>query len=332
MRWHVLTSLLITAIASGCAGTEQDEAARTTARRGPIEVVYEASRHTAPAGTPLTVSIIATAAAGASVETPLVGTSDAEAWGAFEVLDAPPAVDVPLGDGRHRWTQTLRVDSFQPGEHPLPPLDIQFVDRRAATELRGTVSVEPLTLTITSNLSAEHATMHDVVGWRDLPSGPWWPWMLAGGAVVAVILAGGLWVLSRIRATGPPPTPAEIALAAIDTLTRRNLLQSGEVETFYVVLSDIIRRYIEGRLGLAAPRKTTAEFLSDAEGDHRLLESQRDLLRAFLRTADLVKFAGHEPALEYGRQAADDARMFVQDCERRLATEAGDRQMEVAPC
>ena len=326
--------LLITAVAAGCQQmpASEEAAARTDARRGPIEITYEAVPGEAPAGTPISVTITATAAADAAVHTPLIDTEDADTWGAFEVLNASPAIDVPLDDGRHRWTQTVTIDSFQPGTHPLPALDVGFVDRRATTERTGSVPVEAPEVHITSSLPAEDAAMHDVVGWKALPAGPWWPWAVGAAAIAAVIGGGAIWVLSRSRPEGPPPTPADVAFASMSALSHRGLLARGELEPFYVALSDIVRRYIEGRFGLAAPRKTTAEFLVDAERDERLLESQRSHLRAFLRLADLVKFAGHEPAAQQGQRALDDARDFVTACEHRLQPTQTTQHMEAVTC
>ena len=130
---------------------------------------------------------------------------------------------------------------------------------------------------------------------------------------------------------GPPPPPAEIARAAIHALRGTSLLSQGDFDTFYTTLSDIVRRYIEGRYGLKAPRKTTGEFLMEAERDSRLRDDQKSQLQAFLRTADLVKFAGHEPPASHGTAALAMAQQFIDDTEAAMS-ELDQDTGEVATC
>jgi hypothetical protein len=198
--------------------------------------------------------------------------------------------------------------------------------------MTGTIEVAPLQLTIVSSLEAEQSNMHDIAGWMDLPGGPWWPWLLTGGAFLVVMVGGAVWLMATSRDAGPPPTAAELARAALDSLRTRGDLARGESAAFYTDLSNIVRRYIEGRFNLAAPRKTTNEFLRDAEYDTRLIDSQRSHLQDFLRTADLVKFAGHEPAIDQGHAAMDEASGFVDDCEQRFVETETEPQGEVATC
>ena len=64
-------------------------------------------------------------------------------------------------------------------------------------------------------------------------------------------------------------------------------------EAFAYLASKIVRQYIAGRFGLAAPRRTTEEFLRDlAKNEGSLLTAESDHLRVFLKSCDLAKFAG----------------------------------------
>ena len=93
----------------------------------------------------------------------------------------------------------------------------------------------------------------------------------------------------------------------------RDLLAKGWIETensepFYIELSSIIRRYLEGRFGLRAPERTTEEFIREAVTS-RLLSSDHQMLTSeFLEQCDLVKFARHRPKradMQNGYNAAE---------------------------
>jgi hypothetical protein len=94
---------------------------------------------------------------------------------------------------------------------------------------------------------------------------------------------------------------------------RRLREENPPVEEFYTRLSDIVRQYLEGQMGLRAPERTTEEFLFEVSRDHSLSTGHRELLGAFLQEADLVKFARFQPRSEDKMRALDAAERFVQD-------------------
>ena len=85
----------------------------------------------------------------------------------------------------------------------------------------------------------------------------------------------------------------EIALENLCGL--KSSLSKGEIGAgeCLVKLTDIIRDYLEKRLGMHAPRQTTAEFLKDIDRPGSPLPEQyRGFLKDFMNAADMVKFAG----------------------------------------
>jgi hypothetical protein len=94
---------------------------------------------------------------------------------------------------------------------------------------------------------------------------------------------------------------------------RRLRQENPPVEEFYTRLSDVVRRYLEGQMGLRAPERTTEEFLFEISRDHSLSPEHRELLSAFLQEADLVKFAKFQPGAEDMKRALDAAEKFVND-------------------
>lgn len=153
--------------------------------------------------------------------------------------------------------------------------------------------------------------IHDIKGLVPVPHNWWWLW-----AVLVVLAAAAvvLWLWKRRRpatpiAAVPPPTPYETAIRELQRLRE----DKPPVDEFYTRLSDIVRRYLEGQLGLRAPERTTEEFLYEVSRYHSLSTEHRELLGAFLQESDLVKFAKFRPGAEDMTRAFDAAEKFVRE-------------------
>jgi hypothetical protein len=154
--------------------------------------------------------------------------------------------------------------------------------------------------------------IHDIKGLVPLPH-QWW-WLLVLVALLAVVY----WLWKRRQPTKPvhtppPPTPYELAIRALKQLREEN----PPVEEFYTRLSDIVRRYLEGRFHLRAPERTTEEFLYEVSQNNALAQEHKDLLGAFLQESDLVKFARHHPEQSDIQRALEAAEKFVRDTQPR---------------
>ena len=65
---------------------------------------------------------------------------------------------------------------------------------------------------------------------------------------------------------------------------------------YAVLVSETIRTYLGQRFQTPSTRRTTEEFLRQMEADPATpLAEHRDLLRDFLQSCDLVKFARYQP-------------------------------------
>jgi len=139
---------------------------------------------------------------------------------------------------------------------------------------------------------------------------PWWLWPAAvGGVVVLVVSVVGLWVVSRPRKPAAP-TPEQWAE---EELTRLEGQIKGQgSEWYHTRLSYIVRRFLEEKHGLRAPRQTTAEFLLSVQQAPQVSDEQRALLRLFLERCDLAKFAPVQVSENDCRQATELARTLVQ--------------------
>ncbi len=141
--------------------------------------------------------------------------------------------------------------------------------------------------------------------------------LLLAGAAVLLLAAAAIasWLSRRRRKTPVVPEipPYEQASAALDGLLQEKLLLKGETKRYYTGLSDILRRYIERRFSLAAPRQTTQEFIGGlVQGACEALAQHTHFLKTFLLTCDMVKFAKESPQTDEGEMAAKACRDFLE--------------------
>jgi hypothetical protein len=134
---------------------------------------------------------------------------------------------------------------------------------------------------------------------------PPWVWL----SLVILIGVAAAVIKRRRRAVTPQADVAahaqEDALAELEKA--RALLSPENSRAYGIEVSNIVRRYIERRFGLLAPRRSTEEFLNEAAASAKLQPEYRTLLAEFLGCCDLLKFGralAELPELEAQHTAA----------------------------
>ena len=282
-------------------------------RRGPVEVTVRLTPAAPVIGDALHLEIEALAEEGVELLMPEFG----EALDRFLVVDFAPSEEL-APDGRTRAVQRYTLAPAMSGRHSLPPLLVEFVDRRpgALAAPEGADAYELLTERIDFEV-ASVLPQGAVPDLRPLPGElaplergplPALGWTLI--ALAALALAGGaafrLYTAPRRRRSA-----WEIARAELDALLARPRPGPEQLDAFYVELSGLVRRYVERRFELRCPELTTEEFLEVAGRSPQLERRQRERLLDFLRGADLVKFAGHRPAGPEVEAALDSAAHLI---------------------
>ena len=119
------------------------------------------------------------------------------------------------------------------------------------------------------------------------------PWMLAAAVGVLLLLWFFVRYLRTTRGARVQARAAEQAYTdALADLERLFALVDREESRPYAIESSaIIRRYIETRFALSAPRRSTEEFLVEAQQSPKLAAAHQASLREYLRVCDLLKFA-----------------------------------------
>ncbi len=299
-----------------------DSAVETRIERGPVTLTVRAEPAEVMVGEPFRLVIEVVAAQGVEIGMPEPPARDI---GPFAVRDTQAPPDVPVAAGR-RYRHTWTLDTFSAGDNEIPGVTVTFVDRRPgsatpAGPIEGELISDPLTVTVRSVLGTDQPEREQEL--RDIKSevrdflgmdmARLWPAAVAIGvgllvAVLAVIMTRRR---RQLELQEPVIAPGVWASIQLDELEQRKLVEQGGVHEFYFRLSSIVRQYLERRFELMAPERTTEEFLRETRHSQVLADDHKHLLADFLRAADMVKFALHEPSATESGLAMMAARSFV---------------------
>lgn len=257
----------------------------------------------------------------------------------LEVTAAYPAgfaVNVPLGlklDPLHlvsvdesepestgqgfRKVFTFTLQHFATGEAKTPPFALTYVDPDGAVH---TATVPSHGFTVTALLANEADPKRQA---EDPPVSLEYPntraelaIYYAGAALIAGFISALLWIRWRRRPRPvvlPPPEPPDIvAMRALDRLQESDYAGKGEFQLHYLLLTEIMKGYLEGRFGIDALERTTDELRRTLLASEAAIAPLKptDVVR-FLQQCDLVKFARFAPPPSEATAALDQARGMV---------------------
>lgn len=226
-------------------------------------------------------------------------------------------------DGSTLQSVQYRFQVTVSGEKSIPPILIEFIDRRPGQTPtpKDMDAYEILTERIdfqvksvllkgaTSDLAPPLPTL-------ELPSASGnssnWCWLTAIPCIAGGVLAAIIW--RRRRKTIRKANAYELAQSRMEKLLARWRDPNAQVtaEAFFVEISSVIRRYLEDRYELRAPELTTDEFLQLASQEKVLSQAQQSMLSEFLTQADVVKFAGVEATEHDVQRSTQLAQNFLE--------------------
>ncbi len=312
MRRIALAWLVILAL--GCGSREPDHPADTqqfalkrTATGGPVTLTVRLSAERIGLADTLILEEEVAAEPGFAAELPEFLPEEFEGLGVIDLEDFPARITGQATIERRR----LVLEPEHSGTLTIPSREAWFAREGDTTE--SSVSTDPIEIEVrpiedaaSLSLPAPRPALRveEIPGSGELS--PWWASLLLLPAAAAIVL-----VLRRKKRKAPAPRPAhEIAWESFRRLVALDLIEKGEVERFFVILSAILREYVERRFRVRAPDRTTKEFLAEA-ARHPDLAGFRPELSAFLTVADRVKFARFSPDEDDIQQAFDRAKSFV---------------------
>jgi hypothetical protein len=231
--------------------------------------------------------------------------------------------------------QSLRITSFDSGMYTIPP--IRFYFRGLPDTTLHYCQTEPLILDIhTVRVDTSQAIkpikgpMKVPITFRELL-----PWLLL--AVVAGLIIWFVFYYLKKRKKAEPLfqikprivlQPHELALTELEKLRTKKLWQDGKVKEYHTEVTEIIRRYIEGRYAVMALESTTDEILHDLSGNSDLPARLKEQLLQMLTLADLVKFAKAQPLPDENEQSLQRAIDFVNATIPRIESHTPEQKAE----
>jgi hypothetical protein len=238
-------------------------------------------------------------------------------FGGLDVHAAPTTRLEHLRGGRVRLSKTYVLDPIFIGNYVVAPVEVT-VQRETGPE---TITIPSPTVRVRDLTPEEREAAEQFAPNAGLVNPypglarDWRVWAALGvAAVIAVALVVYLVRRRRVAEEAAPPAPPwEVAYARLRALDAKHWPEAGEVEAFYVELSDIVRHYIEDQFALHAPEQTTPEFLNEAARSGVFTESQQTLLAVFLRHCDRVKFAKYEPGLDEMERSFASVLRFIDE-------------------
>jgi hypothetical protein len=286
-------------------------AAQYELARGEVSVSLETSAERVVPSADLTLTVTVDAPSHIKVVLPDLRTRFS-GFSLAEDFSLPPTEANGLTRQVHRWR--LVPEPAAP-RYRLAPFAVEAFDQRVSPPSRTAFVTKPV---VFPGEAERPAVTGDVEvdprpDWVRPPAKTvalWVVFALFGVAVLAAAVYGLRFLSRRVREYRM--SPIERAMAELQRLLGRNLPGKGLYKDFYVELTMVVRRYIERTHGIRAPEQTTQEFLAAAAGHPVFTAEVLAQLRAFLESADMVKFAGQEATIPMTDDATAKAKSYME--------------------
>lgn len=243
-------------------------------------------------------------------------------FGRLNVPDTPEYRSEALENDRIRRIETYTLDAIFTGHYDIEPVTVTWQAASGSTTSSGGKIVKPSPSLFVRELTADEEAaaqrFDSALAEPDFaPARPllrWTGWLL----LIAVALCAALVLLNRLKGRSAVPetavrTPWDVARERLQALEQGKLPQAGQTERYYVLLSKILRGYIEDRFHVRAQEQTTPEFLDEIAASGLLSENHQGWLGGFLRHCDRVKFAQYRPSPEEIEGGFDTVLVFVNE-------------------
>jgi hypothetical protein len=236
--------------------------------------------------------------------------------GEFELLDARIEPTKESTGRESAATLVIQITTFQTGDLEVPSIPVKY--SVSGTDEIFTGSTKPIPIQVESVLPEDAQDILDIKPPLEIPRN-WLPIVLLSILIAALVIAATLLLRRYLkkRQQGqklPPAKPAlpphVTAYQALEQLRKSKLLERGQLQQFYVRVSEVIRRYFEERFRIDALEMSTPEVLRDLSGIGASGETM-SLFREFLDRCDLVKFAKFVPLREQSDRVFELALQIV---------------------
>ena len=228
-----------------------------------------------------------------------------------EIIDVAKPDTQLLNDGRRALiTQEYTVTSFDSALYYLPPMEVTVDNEKYRSKAL--------------------ALMQAPFAWED------WYGLMACGALIIPIGILLVYLIMRffdnkpiIRKVKVEPKlpPHQLAMQEIERIKNEKVWQKGEPKEYYTELTDALRTYIKDRFGFNALEMTSTEII-DKLLEMKDKEAISDL-RELFQTADLVKFAKHNPLMNENDANLINAIDFINETKEKEEENAKPQPTEI---
>jgi hypothetical protein len=181
----------------------------------------------------------------------------------------PTTTKQRLGAGRTDWLFTYRFVVREPGTSTVPPMTLRYLKKGADTWEEIVSQEIPLTIHEAGQASGTS----------------WWLLVVAGALSVGLALTGYLWVARR-RPRPRRGVSDPLAQEALDRIAA--LERTPGHAAFCQGVSEVVRSYLEQRVGIVLRGKATTDTVRELE--RRLPPPEHDAVRAVLEDCDRGRF------------------------------------------
>ena len=250
-----------------------------------------------------------------NIEFPVIGDSLSST---VEVITKSPLDTFKLDETEQiKIIQNLTITSFDSGKQVVPP----FYFRLKYDELYDTIETLPAEFFVHSMPIDTTKGPVDIkkpyqapVSLKEVT-----PYIL-GAILIGALIFFLFYYIQRKRKNKPifakaakPKEPAHIlALRELDRIKEEKLWQTEEIKTYYSLVSDTLRTYIQDRFNIQAMEYTTEETVMAFQQQKNLVSAKSlEELKSILSLSDLVKFAKYTPLPDDHNLTLMNAYFFV---------------------
>ena len=232
-----------------------------------------------------------------------------------EIIDIAKPDTQMLNDGRRSLiTQEYTVTSFDSALYYLPPMEV-LVDNKGyrSKALALKVYSMPVDTLHPDQFFGPKTVMQAPFAWED------WYVSISCGILFIPLLLLLIYLIKRIRdnkpiirkvKVEPKLPPHQLAMKEIERIKDEKAWQKGLSKEYYTELTDTIRIYIKNRFGF-----NDKEEITD--------------LRSLFQTADLVKFAKHNPMMNENDANLINAIDFINETKEKEDENAKPQPTEI---
>lgn len=249
-----------------------------------------------------------------------------------EIVDVAKPDTQLLNDGKRTLiTQEYTITSFDSALYYLPPMEV-LVDNKPyrSKALALKVYSIPVDTLHPDQFFGPKTVMNAPFVWED------WYLFIACVLLLAPFLLAAIYLIKRIRdnkpiirkvKVEPKLPPHQVAMQEIERIKQEKVWQKGQPKEYYTELTDTLRTYIKERFGFNALEMTSTEIIE------KLLETNDKEaladLRTLFQTADLVKFAKHNPLMNENDANLINAVDFINETKEKEDENAKPQPTEI---